>query len=216
MSLTTAANFDAPLLRARPLLRVRQARAATQDLSARAAPLLAAFLPALERQGSLVVHLIGTERDGTTARLARALADAAGRHAWCRTRILHAGGDGHGPDLLALHKATGALPSGGSDGSLRLAGPASIPRPTDLRALYEALRRETALIIVDCPSVLDAPDTAILSTAADRTVLVASAERTRTRALEASKALLDAAGVQDLALTLLNERRLPTILDRLL
>lgn len=217
MSITTAATeFDAPLLRARPLRRVHKIRAAAPEVGVWAAPLLAAFLPALERNGSLVVHLVGVDCNGMAARLARALAEAAGRHAWCRTRILGTGDGSAGPDLLALHKATGAVPASGVDGILRLAGSNSIPRPADLSALYDAFRRDTALIIVECPSVLEVPDTAILSTAADRTVLVANAERTRVRELERSKALLDAAGVGELSAVLLGERSLPAFLDRLL
>ena len=189
--------------------------------------LMAALQPLLERRGSLVVHLVGAEGGCGTTRVAGALASAAARHDWCRVLLVDAttlaigSGAPGGPGLLGLHKATGSIPSShvtdrGFETMPLTSACTGIPRLSELRALYAALRAQFTLVLVDCPPVTQTPDTAILSSLADQTLLVVRAERSRLGAVAASKRLLEQAGVERLAAVLnAHRRRVPRIIDRL-
>ena len=197
-----------------------QPRDAAVTDQADATLLFAALQPLIEKR-PLVVHLTGAGSGVGTTRVAAALASAASRHRWCRTLRLDArqsdarsSGAEHG--LLSRHRATGALPDENT-GPLPLTAPAEgIPRPGELACLYQALRARFTLVLVDLEPVTAAPNTAILSQAADLTLLVVRAGHSRLDAVARSRALLEQGGATALALVLTGRRRLPAVLERLL
>jgi Mrp family chromosome partitioning ATPase len=181
--------------------------------------LFAALQPRIEKR-SLVVHLTGAGPGAGAAHVAASLASAASRHRWCRTlRVDARQPDDRSPGvdgLLSRHRATGALPDE-SPGPLRLTGPAEgLPRPGELARLYDALRARFTLVLVDLEPVTAAPDTAILSQAADLTLLVVRAGHSRREAVAGARALLEQGGATALGLVLTGRRSLPAFLDRLL
>ncbi len=224
MGMSTTTGLDVGFAwRAPGRVRRRRAAAPTQADDAAAGLLVASLQPDIERQGALVVHLVGADDGCGTTLIAAAVARAASRHDWCRVLRVDAGPAGapgrSGPGLLELHRATGSIPSsheGEAGSAVPLVGSGGLPRPGELRPLYAALRDRFNLVLVDCPPVARMPDSAILSAVADRTILVVRAEHTRAASVSQAARLLAQAGVVRLDAVLTGERRLPSVLDRLL
>ena len=124
MSVSAAGFGDLNDVPARLWRRAPRAVPARSDAIAQGALVMAALQPLIERQGSLILHVIGAERGcGACDRTAH-VRRAAARHAWCRVLLIDASrlgsasrADPAGPGLLATD-AVGArpMPAGGEAG----------------------------------------------------------------------------------------------------
>ena len=178
--------------------------------------LFATLLPLIDEHKSLVVHLVGAMPGEGVSTLARALAVAAGRRSWCKVALL---------DLLAEHPSDAAprddatlLDEFARTGSVTLERIAvsgarlSLGRVTDtktgrpnldtLRDFYTWARAQFTLIIVDCPPIMRAPDSAVLCGLADGTILVVEADRTRVPVVQRARETLATAGANILGVVL--------------
>ena len=178
--------------------------------------LFATLLPMIDEHKSLVVHLVGAMPGEGVSTLARALAVTAGRRSWCKVALL---------DLLAEH-ASDALAGDGAilldefaqSGSATLeritvsGAKVALGRVTDtktgrpnldiLRDFYSWVRTEFTLIIVDCPPIMRAPDSAVLCALADGTILIVEADRTRVPVVQRARETLTASGANILGVVL--------------
>lgn len=178
--------------------------------------LFATLLPMMDEHKSLIVHLVGAMPGEGVSTLARALAVAAGRRSWCKVALL---------DLLAEHASElGPHDSGILLDEFARTGTAtleriavsgariSLGRVTDtktgrpnldiLRDFYAWARTQFTLIIVDCPPVMRAPDSAVLCGLADGTILVVEADRTRVPVVQRARETLTASGANILGVVL--------------
>lgn len=100
--------------------------------------------------------------------------------------------DGQIPDHILPTEIDGLhfLPAGHTD-----VPPAEALGSERMRHLIEWLRNEYDVVIIDSPPVLAVSDPVLLSTQADATLLVVSAERTNFHAVEVTEKTLNAVGV---------------------
>ena len=187
-------------------------------------PLLAVLLMLVDEHRSAVVHVTaaaGREGTSTVAREVAAAVAASG----CKDVALvdaHPGGRGAGlldaaerGDVPVLEPATvnGSPVATGSFSSGRV--PAA--RLDSVRSLYAQLRTRYALTVVDCPPVLSGGGAAVLGSAADGTVLVVEAERTRVADVNRAHELLQQVGAPVLGVVLNKSRsRVPRLIGRFL
>jgi Mrp family chromosome partitioning ATPase len=193
--------------------------------------LLSGLLWLIDRHGSVVLHLTAAQGGDGTTTISRALAACAAQSKWCKVALLDAnrtlgretGADMPNiplPGMVDVFAETGEvairrLDLGGAKlgvGRLNSAGP-FMPKMDSVRALYQRLRQDYTLIIVDSPPVLDAPDVAAIASLATCSMLVVASEQSRYAAVQRSRGILDQLGANILGVVL-NKRqsRLPGML----
>jgi protein-tyrosine kinase len=198
-------------------------------------PLLAALRPLLDSKAGVVLHVVAaTEGEGSST-IAREFAMLAGTTGHRRTLLLDA--DRHNPqtarafgcdmghglveflwggldDTEVLQTIAGTLLSVTCLVGER--GPASVDAES-VREVYDRLREQFELIVVDCPPVGDGRYSSLLPEAADGVILVVQAEKTRPAVVSHARDLVQQAGGQVLG-AVLNRRTnyIPEFLYKLL
>lgn len=198
-------------------------------------PLLAALRPLLDSKAGVVLHVVAaTEGEGSST-IAREFAMLAGTTGHRRTLLLDA--DRHNPqtarafgcdtghglveflwggldDTEVLQTIAGTLLSVTCLVGER--GPASVDAES-VREVYDRLREQFELIVVDCPPVGDGRYSGLLPEAADGVILVVQAEKTRPAVVSHARDLVQQAGGQVLG-AVLNRRTnyIPEFLYKLL
>jgi cellulose biosynthesis protein BcsQ len=192
------------------------------------AGLMSVLLHLIDQRGPIVVYLTAASRGEGTTTIARELSAAATLWDWCKVALV----DANNPPATDLYSpGLGLLDVDPDDGDLpfrrrscngtvlmeaALTGiNTSIPRIDTVRSLFDRLRKQFTLVIVDSPPILLSQQTAAFSAAADCVVLVVEAERTRTVDLERARATLEQLGARILGIVL-NKRRhwVPGFLSR--
>ncbi len=183
-------------------------------------PLLARVALLLDAQRSAVLHVTAARHGEGATTVARELAAAAAaRAAWRRVALLDAQGAAEG-GLIEAFARTGEAAlrpcrvGGAEVGCGCLAGPGT-PRLEGVRALFNHLRSQWTLVVVDAPPVLDARERAVLAAAADQVVLVVEAERTTPGDAMQARDALRQAGASVMGAVLNRGRRLPGLLERM-
>ena len=190
--------------------------------------LLAVVAMMMDDQRAVVLHVTSVQHGEGTTTVARELAAAAARAAWCRVALL----DGCSPEpgfpapaplLDAFERAELPVLRRGHINSAEVAigclsGPSrTAPRVENVRKLYGWLRSEYTLTVVDCPPVLEARDTAVLASVADGTLLVVEAERTKLSDIRRARDILDQVGAITMGAVLnKRQRQIPKLLQRML
>ena len=189
--------------------------------------LLATVAMLVDDQRAVVLHVTAARHGEGTTTVARELAAAAARAAWCRVALVDAApmpADYSLPSLLGPFER-GHEPVlrpgriGGADVALgRLTGPGDgAARLESLRGLFAWMRSQFTIVVVDCPPVLPCRETAIAGAVADGTLLVVEAERTRRADIAHAREVLDQLGATMLGVVLNRRRsRLPRFIERLL
>jgi Mrp family chromosome partitioning ATPase len=188
------------------------------------AGLMSVLIRLLDRNGPIVVYLTAASHGEGTSTIARELAAAATRWDWCTVALIDASrpASDRRPLMSALIPASGLLDvpldaevlpfrRGLCDGAplmqAALTGPAtSLPTIETVRLLFDRLRKQFSLTIVDGPPVLMSQPISAFSAAADCVVLVVEAERTRIADLDRARARLNQLGARMLGVVL-NKRR---------
>jgi Mrp family chromosome partitioning ATPase len=198
-------------------------------------PLLSAVRPLLDRTKGAVVHFVAAATGEGTSTIAREFALLAGTTGRRRTLLIDGvRGDPQTARFFDCDTARGLIDGiwiGYDEADLRrLVTGTSLSvaclvgsrgnAPADavtLGALYEELRSQFELIVVDCPAVESGEYSILLPDEADGIFLVIRAERTRPAVIAHSKALIEAAGGRFLG-AVFNARRnyIPGILYRML
>ncbi len=198
--------------------------------------LLATVALLVDDQRAVVLHVTAARHGEGTTTVARELAAAAARPAWCRVALIDASAPALGFDagkpamdftLPALLPAfeRGQEPAlrpgclGGAEVALaRLAGPGDgAPRLESLRGVFAWLRSQFTVVVVDCPPVLPCREAAIIGAVAEGTLLVVEAERTRRAELAQAREVLDQLGATMLGVVLnRRRRRVPRFVERML
>jgi Mrp family chromosome partitioning ATPase len=183
----------------------------TREMSA----LMACVRSMMRERPQLVLHVIAAAHGEGTSSIARGLARRAAQEPWCSTLLLDA------TDAAAAAPARGhqRSASGAHDGLVlfrdreqerlrwaTLSADASGAIPLDLGQLYDDLRAQFNLVVVDCASIEAMPDGAALASLADGVMLVAAAEQTRVAVIEHAKAVIAKSGGRILGIVL-NRRR---------
>lgn len=195
-------------------------------LDQRMESLFATLLPLIDAQKSLVIHLVGAMPGEGVSTLARALAITAGRRAWCKVAMLELDSDGRahaqGTTLLEQfakeRKATlHSVSVAGAQLAVGRLSDTNMARPNldILRDFYAWAKSQFTLVIVDCPPIMRAPDSAVLCGLADGTILVVEADRTRVPVVQRARETLTAGGANILGVVL-NKREdlIPAFLYR--
>ncbi len=189
--------------------------------------LLATVAMLVDDQRSIVLHVTASRHGEGTTTVARELAAATARAAWCRVALVDAAAM---PAELALPPllgpfARGQEPAlrpgriGGADVALaRLTGPGdAAPRLESLRGLFAWMRSQFTVVVVDSPPVLPCREGAITAAVADGTLLVVEAERTRRADIARAREVLDQLGATMLGVVLNKRRhRVPGFVERML
>ena len=189
--------------------------------------LLATVAMLVDDQRAVVLHVTAARHGEGTTTVARELAAAAARPAWCRVALIDASPPAMDFSLPALLPAfeRGQEPSlragrlAGAEVALaRLAGPGDgAPRLESLRGLFAWLRNQFTVVVVDCPPVLPCREAAIIGAIAEGTLLVVEAERTRRAELAQAREVLDQLGATMLGVVLNRRRsRVPRFVERML
>ena len=197
------------------------------EIEQRMESLFATLLPLIDERKSLVVHLVAATPGEGVSTLARTLAVTAGKRSWCKVALLELVAEGASPGsdratLLDQFGQNGAatfeqVSVAGAPLSLgRLSDTgAARPRMDTLRDFYGWARERFTLVIVDCPPILRAPDSAVLCGLADETILVVEADRTRVPVVQRARETLSSGGAKILGVVL-NKREdlIPSFLYR--
>jgi cellulose biosynthesis protein BcsQ len=188
---------------------------------------MSVLLHLIDQRGPIVVHLTATSPGEGTTTIARELSAAATRWEWCKVALI----DANYPSADDFSCGLGLLDVDPDDGNLpfrrRLCDEAvlmeaplkgintSVPQIDTLRLLFDRLRKQFTLVIIDSPPVLISQQAAAFAAAADCVVLVVEAERTRAMDLERARATLEQLGARILGVVL-NKRRhwVPRFLNR--
>ena len=189
--------------------------------------LLATVAMLVDDQRSIVLHVTAARHGEGTTTVARELAAAAARPAWCRVALVDAAAM---PLEFTLPSLLGPFTRGqepalrpgriaGSDVALaRLTGPGDgIPRMESLRGLFAWMRSQFTIVVVDSPPVLPCRETAVTAAVSDGTLLVVEAERTRRADVAQAREILDQLGATMLGVVLNRCRnRIPRLIERLM
>ncbi len=184
---------------------------------------LATLVRLIDDRGSMVVHVTSARHGEGTTTVARELAAAAARSRWCKVALLEADRPAEGDPLAAGLPSMGLLESFGETGKaqplrrLRMgeseiglgtlsSSAAMTPKVESVRGLYNWMRANYTLAIVDCPPVQEAGDSAVMAPIADGTILVVEAEKTRIAEIKRARDALEMWGATLLG-TVLNKRR---------
>jgi Mrp family chromosome partitioning ATPase len=202
-------------------------QAGSSALEQRMESLFATLLPLIDERKSLVVHLVAATRGEGVSTLARTLAVTAGHRSWCKVALLDLVAEGQTPggERSTLLEQF-ALNGNANFEQISVAGaPLSLGRLSDtgearpridkLREFYAWARERFTLVIVDCPAIMQAPDSAVLCGLADETILVVEADRTRVPVVQRARETLANGGAQILGVVL-NKREdfIPSFLYR--
>jgi Mrp family chromosome partitioning ATPase len=198
-------------------------------------PLLSAARPLLDGGKGAVLHFVAaTTGEGTTT-IAREFALLAGTTGRRRTMLIDAAGrDPQTARSFDCDLARGLIEDGwigtGTADLQRVVQGTSLSvaclvgarghypaDPVTLRALYQELRQQFDLIVVDCPAIEDGEYVALLPEEADGIFLVIRAERTRPAVISHAKGLVEQVGGHFLG-AVLNGRRnyIPNFMYRML
>jgi len=204
-------------------------------IAAELTPLLAAVRPLLDQRRGAVVHVVATSPGEGTSTIAREFAMLAATTGRRRTLLLDAvRGDLKTARYFECDTSRGLIDGiwiGVDEAELEqpitgtsltvacLVGERGhgIADPTTLRALYDQLRGQFELIVVDCAAMERGEYSTLLPEAADGIFLVIRAESTRPAVIAHAKALVEQAGGRFLG-AVFNHRRnyIPGFLYRLL
>ncbi len=204
---------------------------ATPPVRREIAGLVAVALRLIDQHGSVVIYFTAVGHGEGTSTIARDLAVTAARSPWCKVALIDAGVGGGGSRPPSAQRGLLDATANGDDlpfsrswhgdaslmeGALIGAGN-PLPSVEAVRALFERLRLEFRLIVVDAPPISSARQAAAFSAAANCVVLVIEAERTRTTDIECARATLEQLGARVLGVVL-NKRRswIPGRLSRLI
>jgi Mrp family chromosome partitioning ATPase len=225
------------IVRRQPVVRETEwspASLAPGPLATPLAPLFAAIRPLLDSKEGVVLHIVAATAGEGTSTIARELAMLAGTTGHRRTLLIDA--DRRDPqtartfgcdtsqglvELLwgSLDDADVLQPVAGTLLSVTCLigerGPASVDADS-LRELYNRLRDQFELIVVDCPPVGDGYSS-LLPEAVDGVILVVQAEKTRPAVIARARDVVLQAGGQVLG-AVLNRRTnyIPEFLYKLL
>lgn len=193
------------------------------------AGLMSVLLRLIDQRGPIVVYLTAASHGEGTTTIARELSAAATRWDWCKVALVDASRPAvaRGPlttafGLLDVAEDAPDLPFRPSscDGAMLMEAAltgahTSIPSVDTVRTLFDRLRKQFTLVIVDSPPILLSQQISAFSAAADCVVLVVEAERTRAMDLERARATLEQLGARILGIVL-NKRRqwVPKFLSR--
>ena len=178
-------------------------------------------------QRSVILHVTAARHGEGTTTVARELAAAAARSAWCRVALIDASPIPtafHLPSLLGAFER-GQEPVlragriGGAEVALgRLTGlEDGAPRFDSLRGLFAWMRTQFTVVVVDSPPVLPCREVAVISGFADGTLLVVEAEITRRNDIERAREVLNTLGATVLGVVLnKRQRRVPRFVERLI
>jgi Mrp family chromosome partitioning ATPase len=203
-------------------------------IAAELTPMLSAVRPLLDGTKGAVLHVVSSTPGEGTSTIAREFALLAGTTGRRRTLLIDATRDLETARFFECDTARGLVDGvwiGYDEASLQRAvagtslsvaclvgmrGTAAAD-PGTLNALYEQLRGQFELIVVDCPAIESGEHAALLPEAADGIFLVVRAEATRPAVIVHAKALVEQAGGRFLG-AVLNGRRnyIPGFLYRLL
>jgi Mrp family chromosome partitioning ATPase len=202
---------------------------AIKEVPPEIAGLMSVLIRLLDRNGPIIVYLTAASHGEGTSTIARELAAAATRWDWCNVALVDASrpATARGSRIPALGlfdvtSDTDDLPFRRSlcDGAMlmqaALTGPnTSLPTIDTVRSLFDRMRKQFTLVIVDGPPILVSQQISAFSAAADCVVLVIEAERTHTADLERARARLEQLGARILGVVL-NKRRnwVPGFLQR--
>jgi len=207
------------------------AKSSSQDdssaLEQRMESLFATLLPLIDERKSLVVHLVAATRGEGVSTLARTLAVTAGQRSWCKVALLElvAEGAARGGERSTLLDQFAQVGTANFDQISVVGAPLSLGRLSDtgaarpridkLREFYAWARERFTLVIVDCPPIMQAPDSAVLCGLADETILVVEADRTRVPVVQRARETLTNGGARILGVVL-NKREdlIPSFLYR--
>ena len=198
-------------------------------------PVLSAIRPLLDSAKGAVLHFVAAAEGEGTSTIAREFALLAATSGRRRTLLIDAvRGDLQTARFFNCNTARGLIDGvwiGYDETDLRQAVPGTMlsvsclvgergNAPADavtLSALYEQLRQQFELIVIDCPAMETAEYSTLLPEEADGIFLVIRAEGTRPAVIAHAKALIEQAGGQFLG-AVLNGRRnyIPGFLYRLL
>jgi Mrp family chromosome partitioning ATPase len=203
-------------------------------IAAELTPLLSAARPLLDGTRGAVLHVVAATPGEGTSTIAREFALLAGTTGRRRTLLIDATRDLETSRFFECDAGRGLVDGvwiGYDETSLvrQVAGTSlsvaclvgargnAAADPGTLNALYEQLRGQFELIVVDCPAIESGEYSALLPEAADGIFLVIRAEATRPAVVTHAKALVEQAGGRFLG-AVLNGRRnyIPQFLYRLL
>ena len=188
-------------------------------------PLLAVLLMLGDEQRAAVVHITAATRNEGTSTVAREIAAAVAASGWKNVALIdaHQGNDASANLLDAASRGDDPALTPGTVNGCPVAvgafssGYAPAARMDSVRSLYAQLRSTYALTVVDCPPVLPDGGAAVLGSAADGTVLVVEAERTRVGDVHRARELLEGVGTRVLGVVLNKSRsRIPRLIGRFL
>jgi Mrp family chromosome partitioning ATPase len=195
-------------------------------------PILTRLLTAQFKTGAAIVYVRAVERGDGATTVARQIAYAAARHAWCKALLLDAdpGGGGQGaclggtlPNLLEGFAAHGVLEVAGVGSDNAMFHAATMPPPSStsemlaISRLKLALAAEYNLVVLDCPPLLEQTYLTPLSSEPARVVMVLRAGRSRMSQALRARQEIEGFGAELFGAVLTHERRiLPRVLDRLI
>jgi Mrp family chromosome partitioning ATPase len=204
------------------------------ELAEETAQLFARLRPLLEERGSLILHVASANPGEGTSTVAQALARhgaATRRH---RTLLIDANpahstrlSSGPAIGLVESHRARAEVAASVNVvesealGTVALATPATyeagLPEYAEIERIYNALRSQWPLIIIDAAPVLHSVDILNIAPLSDGVLLVVEAERSRTPVVKRAKDQLQSTGAHIIGVVL-NRRRfhIPPLLYKLI
>ncbi|HTZ38369.1 MAG TPA: hypothetical protein VMB84_20255 [Stellaceae bacterium] len=212
-----------------------QAARSPGPIAAELTPLLAAVRPLFEDSRGAVLHFVAASRNEGTSTIAREFALLAATTGRRRTLLVDAArGELDTARAFGCDTSRGLIDGtwiGHAEADLQRAVPgtslsvaclvgersAAPPDAVTLNALYDELREQFELIVVDCAAMERGEYATLLPDEADGIFLVIRAESTRPAVIAHAKALVEQAGGRFLG-AVLNRRRnyIPEFLYRLL
>ena len=186
--------------------------------------LMATLALMLGEQGSVAVHVTAARHAEGTTTIARELACAAARNAWCQVALLDASLEPDDPTIpgVTVRGREPVLRSGRIGGAPvalgRLADVSSgAPCIEALRETLDWMRSRYTVVVIDGPPVLACREAAVASRVADGTLLVVEAERTSRADIEQARDVLAQLGATMLGVVLnKRQRRVPRFVERMI
>ncbi len=205
-------NDMSPLLKDGARLGVTQVTAPRDTLPPELAGLLSVLLRLIDQRGPAVLYLSSASHGEGTTTVARQVCAAAATWNWCKVLLVDANRHAAAPgvkglldaDDLPLHRQTAGSAAFMSAALTSMAS--GTPRLDTVRSLFDRLRKQFTLVVVDSPPILSSNEMAAFGAAADCVVLVVEAERTRSDELERARTTLEQLGAHVMGIVL-NKRR---------